>query len=159
MQSLPLSCKPMTMQITWAVRSSRPPRATLIIIATTLAQQYKIMQCLFALSYSNLNLTCSSLIKMRLQAGVKQHNKLAVQFVSFPKSVTSLHPSIFFFPLLFPPIQPPASRGRQPTLPEPGSAGGFFLLAATRQRGGKKTSSNQKLAHKGMNHWVLSFFL
>lgn len=105
------------------------------------------MQCLFALSYSNLNLTCSSLIKMRLQAGVKQHNKLAVQFVSFPKSVTSLHPSIFFFfPLLFPPIQPPASRSRQPTLPEPGSAGGFFLLAE------KKTSSNQKLAHKGMNH-------
>lgn len=107
MQSLPLSCKPMTMQITWAVRSSRPPRATLIIIATTLAQQYKIMQCLFALSYSNLNLTCSSLIKMRLQAGVKQHNKLAVQFVSFPKSVTSLHPSIFFFfPFSFLPSSP-----------------------------------------------------
>lgn len=96
----------MTMQITWAVRSSRPPRATLIIIATTLAQQYKIMQCLFALSYSNLNLTCSSLIKMRLQAGVKQHNKLAVQFVSFPKSVTSLHPSIFFFPFSFLPSSP-----------------------------------------------------
>lgn len=108
------------------------------------------MQCRFALSYSNLNLTCSSLIKIRLQAGVKQHKKLAVQFVSFPKSFTSLHPSIFFF-LLSPPIHPPASRGRQPP---------FLSLAlleafSSSLSGGseeEKASSNQKLAHKGMNH-------